>query len=43
VLEDRSICETGTHTELMSQDGLYRRLYTVQRELAPADGILAGD
>jgi ATP-binding cassette subfamily B protein len=37
VLDDKSICEMGTHTELMKlEDGLYRRLYSVQRELKPA-------
>jgi ATP-binding cassette subfamily B protein len=43
VLEDREVLETGTHAELMQQDSLYRRLYTVQRELAPADASLAAD
>jgi ATP-binding cassette subfamily B protein/subfamily B ATP-binding cassette protein MsbA len=37
VLEDKSICEMGSHEELMSRpEGLYRRLNTIQRELEPA-------
>jgi len=36
VLDDKSICESGTHAELMNlENGLYRRLYSVQRELQP--------
>jgi ATP-binding cassette subfamily B protein len=36
VLDDKSICEMGTHAELMKlEDGFYRRLYSVQRELQP--------
>jgi ATP-binding cassette subfamily B protein len=36
VLDDKSICEMGTHAELMKlENGLYRRLYSVQRELQP--------
>jgi ATP-binding cassette subfamily B protein/subfamily B ATP-binding cassette protein MsbA len=35
VLEDRTVRETGTHDELMRLDGLYRKLYTVQRDIVP--------
>ena len=37
VLEDKSILEIGTHTELLQLSGLYKRLYTVQQELAPIE------
>ena len=37
VLEDKSILEMGTHTELIEQNGLYKRLYTVQQELVPLE------
>jgi ATP-binding cassette subfamily B protein/subfamily B ATP-binding cassette protein MsbA len=43
VLEDKSIRELGSHAELLElEDGLYRRLYTVQRLVEPAlEGKLA--
>lgn len=38
VLEDKSIREIGTHAELIKlKDGLYRKLYTVQRNLEPVN------
>ena len=38
VLEDKSIREMGTHAELINlKDGLYRKLYTVQRSLDPVN------
>ena len=36
VLDEKTIREVGTHTELLKlKDGLYRRLYSVQRNLEP--------
>lgn len=35
VLEGKRIIETGTHETLISKKGLYFKLYTIQRQLAP--------
>jgi ATP-binding cassette subfamily B protein/subfamily B ATP-binding cassette protein MsbA len=35
VLEGKRIKEMGTHSELIALDGLYKRLYTVQKQLEP--------
>jgi ATP-binding cassette, subfamily B, bacterial len=35
VLEGKHIKEMGTHDQLLSQDGLYKRLYAVQQRLEP--------
>jgi ATP-binding cassette subfamily B protein/subfamily B ATP-binding cassette protein MsbA len=37
VLEEKSVRETGTHEQLMGMDGLYRRLYAMQRLWEPSD------
>lgn len=37
VLDDKAILEMGTHVELIQRNGLYKRLYSVQRELIPLE------
>jgi ABC-type multidrug transport system fused ATPase/permease subunit len=42
VLDGKHIVEKGTHEQLVSQNGLYHRLYTVQKQLEPVKhGILS--
>jgi ATP-binding cassette subfamily B protein/subfamily B ATP-binding cassette protein MsbA len=41
VLEGRRIKEMGTHDQLMALNGLYRRLYTVQKKLDPRDSLVS--
>jgi ATP-binding cassette, subfamily B, bacterial len=40
VLEGRQIAEMGTHEELLSHDGLYKRLYSVQQRMNPPTEII---
>ena len=32
VLDDGKVVEQGTHSELMEQNGLYKKLYTIQQD-----------
>jgi ATP-binding cassette, subfamily B, bacterial len=41
VLEGNRVVQKGTHSQLMGQEGLYRRLYTVQRQLEPVINKMA--
>lgn len=40
VLEDRAIREMGTHEELLQVNGLYRRLYSVQRYVTDVESAV---
>ena len=33
VLEDGRVAQTGTHEQLIHQDGLYKRIYQIQSDL----------
>jgi ATP-binding cassette, subfamily B, bacterial len=41
VLEQGRITQRGTHHALMNEDGLYRRLWSMQQGIATADGDAA--
>jgi ATP-binding cassette, subfamily B, bacterial len=40
VLEGKHIVEKGTHAQLLANNGLYKRLYTVQKQLEPVQPLL---
>ena len=40
VLEGKHIVELGRHEQLMAQNGLYRKLYTVQQQMEPVQASL---
>ena len=37
VLEDGRISESGTHEELVSREGMYRRIYEIQNAVETAE------
>ncbi len=39
VLEGKQIVEMGTHEDLLAEEGLYWRLYSIQRQLVPEDEL----
>jgi len=40
VLEGKQIIEMGTHEDLLAEQGLYWRLYSIQRQLVPDDELV---
>ncbi len=40
VLEGKQIIEMGTHEDLLAEQGLYWRLYSIQRQLVPEDELV---
>lgn len=43
VLDKGRIAETGTHDELLSSDGIYKSLHSLQFEKSPVDQVVEGD
>jgi ATP-binding cassette subfamily B protein len=42
VLEHGRVADQGTHAELLSRDGLYRRLWAIQAELEDEERAAGG-